>query len=327
MRALWVMLAIAAALLAGCRSGPEATEESDEVQSQSREYVELGAEYAAAGDLQQAELFLSRALSGFRSVDDQSGAARALLELARVYGESGLLEEAAARLEEAASIAEELGDESLQVEAATQGAELSLRRGDPEAALQELSAAEERLGAVENESEAQKLRAVVLHNRGVAYARQERFGTAHEALSAALEINREREALSEMASNRYMLASVESRRGDVDAALAHAEAALRHDKATENSARIALDLEALGSIHRKAGNLQRADDYFARAQGVYEALGARSGLVRILEARIGVAEAQDRGEQADALAQRLAGLRAGEQQAEREEARDDESSP
>lgn len=297
-----------AGILIGCGSAPEPTERSSEILNRSREFARTGVEYAARGDLQQAELFFARALSGFRSIDNRHGTASTELELARAHVQSGSLSEALDYLDSAAETASQLEDPSLLVEARTLRAEISLHRNDPRRALELLQEAEELLPSVEDESERGKLQAVILHNRGVSLAREERYDAAHSALSEALALNQERSALSEIASNHYMLASVESRSGNYEEALRHAEAALENDKATENSSRIALDLEALAQISIKAGELAAADDYFARATGVYEALSAQDSVRRLVEERLKLAEERERPEQAERMRDRLEGI-------------------
>lgn len=240
-------------LLAGC-AGPSQPQLAG-VYAKSLEAERRGLKAEAAGNPEQALRHYRQALKLHRSVEDSDGIATDLVNLAILCQRLGQEEQARAWIEEALSLPE-VGD-AIRAEAAYENAKLHLKN-------QQLAKAREWAGKS----------LALAPNRRV----ESRFNLLgriafletqdEEALrwaNAALEANRDEPRLAEQANSLRLIADVEARQGHDAVAKARYLEALKVDKEAGESAKIALDLTALGKLSLKTGNREEAERFFQRA--------------------------------------------------------------
>ncbi|MFP4331497.1 MAG: tetratricopeptide repeat protein [Spirochaetaceae bacterium] len=254
-------------LLGACSSSPDPPEAVFETKNQASRYAEFGNAYFADAEYELALRFFELALEENTSVDNQPGIATNHNAIGRVYLAVGRLAPAESNFRLALEIAQRHEAPEALVQAHANLGELYLyqdRTADAAAALGEAEAIiiAEELGADP----------IVLHNLAVVRMREGSLEEAQELLGEAAAINEERSAWAELASNQYMLASLERRRDNLPGAIERAELALDYDKRAENSPGIAKDLHILGRLNREAGNSEAAYDYLQRSLRVTIAL-------------------------------------------------------
>jgi len=262
------LLAALAAGLVSCSSAPKNQDQVFEQKNRAAELARFGNDYYRKGDLDQAQRFFTMALAYNAAADNRAGLAETYNSLGKVALARGANDEATRQFAEALRIGEELGDPSLVAKAQNNFGEAAFARGEFVASLELFVKALAARGLAETD------RAVMLHNQGSALRRLGRSPEAEALFREALAINVREKVWSEAASNYYMLASVESERGQYARAEDMAREALASDRKVENSRGIANDYVALGRLAARAGDSEKALDYFGRAVLVYRSLAA-----------------------------------------------------
>ena len=143
---------------------------------------------------------------------------------------------------------------------------------------------------------------------GAAHKNLGDLAKAREDLEKSLAINLAHKLAEETAADYYMLASLDSKQGNLDSAMKNAELALATDKKIENSIGIAMDLYALGVISSKRKDMAAAYDYFQRSYLVSTTLSMRSDMRKALVELIAAAEALGRTAEAENYREALAEL-------------------
>jgi len=294
---------LAAAVVTSCSSAPRQSDTVITVKRQADQDAASGESYYRQGRYPLALQFFSRALSQYTSVDDGEGVVRSYNAVGKCYIALGSLDDAERMFQRAHDRARE-DTPSLRFDSSVALAELYLAKGDPGKAKDIL--AEEQKADARGRSPQQS--AQLLHDLGTA---EKNLGNSQAALSwldQSLKINLAGKYLAEAASDYYMIASVHSREGRYDEALASAGRALALDKQVESSPGIVKDLYALGVISAKKGDQQGAFDYLQRAYMVATTLGFREDMKKALAGLVAAADALGRTADAEAYRKALADL-------------------
>lgn len=270
-------LAIAAAGSA-CSSAPKRPSEVVAVKNEAADYSRLADGFLAAGQYASALQYYGEALTSNLSVDNIEGSIIARSSLGRVYLALRQYNDAERELGDALEDARAFGKPALIALCLSNLGELRYA-GNDKAAADSLFTEAETL-AVSNEA----VVALVAHNRGVVAMSRGDYAAAEAFLAKSAALNERARRLSELASDRYVLASVAHAKGDLPGAIAWAGKALAADKAAENAPGIGADLEALAQLHRKAGHDDIAFDLYRRAFGVWLSLNRESDGERCLVA-------------------------------------------
>lgn len=254
-------------LASSCSSSPDPPEAVFDTRNQASRYAEFGNAHFADAQYDLALSFFELALEENTSVDNQPGIAGNHNSIGRVYLAVGRIAAAQSNFRRALEVAGRHDAPEALVQAHANLGELYLYQDRTEEAAAALEEAQAILEAEELGADP-----IVLHNLAVVRMRQGSLDEAQRLLSEAATLNEERSAWAELASNQYMLASLESRRENLSAAIERAALALEYDKRAENSPGIAKDLHALGRLNRRSGNLEESYDYLQRALRVTIAL-------------------------------------------------------
>jgi tetratricopeptide (TPR) repeat protein len=282
-----------AVLLAGCSTAPKPSEMVTETRNRAAEATRIGNSWFRQGRYDLALRYFTEALQYNASIDNRDGVIRSTNSIGRVDMALGDLDEAGRLFARAAAQAEGASDELLVLSRGNMG-ELLLTQGRSEEALavfDELLArspagrAPVAQGAMTTEQ-----RAALLHNRGVARRDLGDYEASRKDLSESLALNLAAKRSEAAAGNHYMLASVDARQEDLDAAVRNLELALALDKKVENSLGIAKDLYALGVVSRRRGDAAAAFDYFQRSYAVSTTLSMRADMRRSLAGLIDTAQ-------------------------------------
>ena len=292
----------AALVLLSCSSAPKKTDTVITVKLQADQDTASGEGYYRQGRYELALQFFSNALTLFTSVDDGAGIVRSYNAVGKCYIALGSLDQAEPLLLRARERARSEGP-SLLFDSSIILGELYLAKGMPGEARTILREAP--AGAASHDP----ARAALLdHDLGTA---EKNLGNTAEALrffGLSLSINLSNKFFSEAASDYYMIASVYSRDGRYDDALANASLALRYDKQVEDSPGIAKDLYALGVIAGRKGDQASSFDYFQRSYLVSTTLGFKDDMRKALTGLVAAADALGRTADADAYRKALADL-------------------
>ena len=301
------LLLIAACLLAvSCSSAPKKAETVTEARNRAAEATDVGNAYYRQGRYDLALRFFSQALDDNTSVDNVEGIIQSSNSIGKVYMAIGSLD-AAEEIFSSALTRSAGGSVELFFVSSNNLGELYLQKGEPAKALatfeQVLSPASGAPSGASSGARAGGLsdlqRAVLYHNLGAAHKNLGDFAKAREDLEKSLAINIAHKLAEETAADYYMLASVDSKQGNLESAMKNAELALAIDKKIENSVGIAMDLSALGIISLKRKDMAAAYDYFQRSYLVSTTLSMRSDMRKALIELIAVADALGRTAEAE----------------------------
>lgn len=265
--------------LAACSSAPDRPDHEVARKNQATEFTLFGNAYFAQADYSMALRFFNLALEENIAVDNLPGIAKSYNSIGRVYAATENYAEASENYSMAIEFAELADDDEQRIQTYINRGELALRLGDDEGAIDEF----ERAGEIDAANEDVK-NAILYHNLGTLYARQGRLEEAVVELERARAVNEELDNWIELASNYYMLASIESRRQNYTEALSYAALALDYDKRAENSVGIAADLFALGRISTHLQDEESAYQYYLRSLRVYLTLNLIEPTLELLDA-------------------------------------------
>lgn len=265
--ALVTLAALAmAAIASACSSAPGRPSETVAIKNEAADYSRLADGFLAAGQYASALQYYGEALTSNLSVDNIEGSIMARSSLGRVYLALRQYNDAERELGDALEDARAFGKPSLMALCLSNLGELRYAGSDTDAA--DLLFAEAETLAAGDEA----VVALVAHNRGVVAMSRGDYAAAEAFLAKSAALNERARRLSELASDRYVLASLAHAKGDLADAITWADKALAADKAAENAPGIGADLEALAQLHRKAGHDDLAFDLYRRAFGVWLSL-------------------------------------------------------
>lgn len=271
-------LLAALALLSACSSAPKRASEVVAKKNDAAEYAKLADGFFAGRQYASALQYYGEALEANQSVDNVEGAIVSRSSLGRVYLAMGQSEDAARELGDALEDARALGRGPLVALCLSNLGEFRFAQGDA-AGADALFAEAEPLASGDD-----AIAAVISHNRGVVAMGRGDYAAAEAFLARAAASNDRARRWVELASNRYVLASVANAKGDAAGALAWLEKALVADKAAENSAGIGADLAAMARLQRRLGRDAAAFDLYRRAFGVWLAVNDRGEAEKALTA-------------------------------------------
>ena len=108
--------------------------------------------------------------------------------------------------------------------------------------------------------------------KALAYRALGSWREAEDAVKKSLAIHESEKYLENASYDWYTIASIRSMSGDTQGALAALEEAIKFDRRIENSWALAANWRAMGDVHRKAGNVQAANEAYLRAKEIYTAM-------------------------------------------------------
>jgi tetratricopeptide (TPR) repeat protein len=215
------------------------------------------------------------------AVDDVPGMAAAWNSVASAQTALGKADEARAALVQAEAFAAESGDRTLVLQVAVNLVQADLAAGSLDAARKRLDALAPFPATAEGAS--------LDHALGVLEKAQDHPDAALAAFDRALAVNLKLGLKTEMASNRFMKASVFGKQGRWAEAKAELQAALALDKVMENTLGIGQDWRSLGTVALKLGDTRGAWDAYVRAERLFQAAGLTDQQRKTLELMVPVA--------------------------------------
>ena len=99
------------------------------------------------------------------------------------------------------------------------------------------------------------------------------YSEAENALKHSLEIHEKDMYLENASYDWYTIASIRSVAGNTAGAISALQSSIAIDRRIENSWGLAASYRAMGDVYRKEGNSMQAQDAYARALRIYEAMG------------------------------------------------------
>jgi len=300
--------ATALCVCAGCSSTPKGTGEVFTVRNQAAGFAETAEGLFLQGDYAKALDLYFKAYDLHASVDNLPGVVKTSVSIGRLYLLTGRTEAAHTALSAAFDRAVELGDQDLVLVSANGLAEYCLATDQNDLAAEYIAKGFE---LWKGGAESADL-ALLYHNYGILCKRTGKTAEAEEAFLKAAAINVKLMKHAQLASNRYMLASISLQRDNIEGAMGWLQQALASDKAAENSRGIASDLHAIASVFQRQGNHEKAFDHFQRAFTIYRSLGMLDESRRSLAQIVIEAEALGKDAEADQYRSILEELSAGE---------------
>lgn len=262
----WLWFAVALSIFwGGCSSAPPAPEGIQDRKNRAADYLKFGRQAFREAQFEQALSFYLIAVDLNTAVDYEVGMAVAWNSVATAQTALGRPAEAEAALEQAEALATSAADPIVRLQVAVNRVQADLEAGKPGEARSRLEALRPFPASAEG--------AALEHAWGMLNKLE---GTPEEALAAfdrSLAVNTKLSLRQEMASNRFMKASVLAKLGRWDEARVELTAALALDKVMENTLGIGQDLRALGTVALKQGRPQEAFDAYLRAYRLFQAAG------------------------------------------------------
>ena len=287
--------AVCLGALVSCSTAPKPSEVVTDTRNRAAEATLIGNSWLRQGRYDLALRYFTEALQLNASVDNQEGVIRSTNSIGRVDMALGDLDEAERLFARAAAQADG-GKQELVVLSQTNLGELHLERGEADLAL---AVFEKLLALPPAGGMTDEQRAVLYHDRGTARRNLGDLAGAREDLEKSLAMNLAARRSEAAAADYYMIASVDARQEDLEAADAALKLALGLDKKVENSTGIAKDLYALGVVSMRRGDPVSARDYFERAYGVSTTLSMKADMRKALAGLVGAAEALGRTAEAE----------------------------
>ncbi len=276
----------AAVLMCACSTAPKPPDAVYETKNKAAEYAKLGDLSMAEGRYATALGYYEEALNAGSSVDDLPGVAASRVSMGRAYAAAGQNEDARREYETALEYALMGGSAAARSAAQAGLGELEYAAGRYQAALELFEKAVASAFA-STESGADKAKAVALHDRAVAKAALGETAGAKNDLAEAESLNRKAKRWSELASNRYVLASILAGEGRLEEALKSALDALDADKRGENARSIPQDLAACARLSTRLGRDADAWGYWRRsfdsALAINDPEAVRTALTSLVE--------------------------------------------
>jgi tetratricopeptide (TPR) repeat protein len=257
----WVVIS-AALIMAGCvSSAPKLTPQ----QEAAIEYNQRGEAAFRQGEYALARDEYQKSLAIHRSVENQEGVARELMNLSLVYRRLNNSSEAHAALDQILSGPGLAFDDKQRAEAAYRKANYYLDDADDAQARIWASKALDLCRGCPAEGR--------IYNLQARMALSARPGESMQFARRALALNRSIGNKLEEANSQRLIADAAFQAGDYASAQAAYDAALQLDKETGAAEKIALDLMGVGRGLARQGKRKEAMDYFQRAYFVSEGAG------------------------------------------------------
>lgn len=293
----WVGILV---FLVGCSSAPPAPEGVQDRKNRAADYLKFGRQAFQEAQYDQALSFYLIAVDLNTAVDHEAGMAAAWNSVATAQAALGHGKETQAALAQAETLALAVGDPALILQVAASQAQADLEAGRHDEARARLSP----LRPFPATSEG----AALEHAWGTLEKAQDHQTEALAAFDRALAVNTTLKLKQEMASNRFMKASVLGRLGRWEEARTELLAALELDKTMENTLGIGQDLRALGTVEAKLGRTAEGFDRYVRAYRLFQAAGLMDQQRKTLELLVSTARALGRENEANRYQALLAAL-------------------
>ncbi len=292
-------------LLAGCSTLPEQPDEIRTSRDRADQYAEYGDNYYRRGQFTQARNFYVLALNMARSVESHEQSARLHNSIGQTWQAQGELGQARQQYLEAERIAIRAGNPRLEADSVNNLGKVLIDQGDHG---ESIDLFEKAIELLPEENEDARREAVIRHNLGTALAGINELDEARSQLEWARDTNERLNYRLELASNYYMLASIESRQGNFAAAYENARRALEFDRAMENTRGIMSDLRALSDISLRMNRREQALEYLDRAIRVAAGAADNAAERSLLEDAVQLAVELEREDEADVYEERLDSL-------------------
>ncbi len=249
-------------LLSACSSAPKTPPENYALRNEAAQMVQLGAKALRDGQDVVARQYYTEAYRIYTAVDDPEGRIRALDGLGRIASDGKSYWEQALRI----------GEESENKELIALATMLKLEYivlNEPEQIDESVKVLALDTITALNDRPLDKARGLRIY--GTMLKTTSDYQGAIGAYTQAAEIDKKHTAYIELASDNYLLASVYSKMEQYPFAIQYLNEALQYDRKMENSSGIGSDYFALGLVYDKTGNVQKAQEYYSRAEAVYAA--------------------------------------------------------
>jgi len=271
---LWALMVM---LVAACGGRPKQQEPPRHAEANS--LASKGSYWFRQGCFERAERYFYQALEASLLVDDLEGIVRARNNLGAAALAQGHYLEAGEQLQKALEINSVL--KNTREQSLTLGNLGSLAyKAERYREAEELW--EKGLVAAQEDPDQTGL-AMHLNNLGMLRLHQGRLSEAESLLQRAMAKAEQGGSGSTLANSHIQLGLVAQARGDIAGAEEHLSLALEIDKAAENAAGIANDLELLGTFHQQQQQWNQAALEFDRAIQLYATLGEREKVVQLYD--------------------------------------------
>jgi tetratricopeptide (TPR) repeat protein len=244
---------LAAGAFPGCSGSPPAP--VPPVKERAASWNRRGIASEARGDREGAVAAFEEALKLNRSIEDRSGTAVSLINLARIHRLRGDLRSARERIDAASALL--ASEDPLFTETAFEKGMLGLASNDPAAAKEWA----EKAVAAARGRDAGRMRNLLARVLFLEGRSEEARGLA----VAALETNRKEAARAEEANSLRLLGDIAARARDPAKAEEYFTASLSIDKEIADSRKVAADLKALGAVAASGGYTAKAIAFYERA--------------------------------------------------------------
>lgn len=239
-----------------------------DVRNKAAGYQQDGIRQYNSGRFAQAlDLFeLSYQLYG--SIDYQEGMVLSLNSMARTKLAESENEEAYDVFVKALNIAESLADELLIMRTKGNLADFYIKGDQLDKAYEILNEQLEHIDGIKSEESA-----YLAHTMSLLLRKKSQYEAALSYLDKSFSYNQKNNAYKALASDYYMLASINSLQNKYSKAFEYALKALEYDKMIEFSPGLAADLKALSIISMKMGKNMESEMYLKRSHQVLDAIG------------------------------------------------------
>ncbi|GAB1482578.1 hypothetical protein MASR2M78_13940 [Treponema sp.] len=267
-----ILVSICLGIFLSCSSAPKNPPGTYDARNEAARLVQLGSKSLREGANAVAREYYKEAYRIYTAMDEAEGRVRALDGLGRTASPNLIAvgEKTAAQLwVDAALIADESGQEVVKALASLLNAELGLLSQDPDVLNASYASARDAASKL-SRYPADQARAY-----RVAGAGAKALGDYKEALKLleeAASLDKKERAYAELASDRYLAASIYSKEGDYSSAEFLLLDALKNDRRAEHPAGIAGDYLALGLVAEKSGKIVEASRFYQRSADVYSAI-------------------------------------------------------
>lgn len=225
------------------------------------------------GDYKKSLLLYKEALRINRSIENNSGTAINLINMAEVYRKLGEKDKAAGCVDEILTASLNQYDPLYLSEAAFVKSLMSMDKGDYVSAD---VFAEKALTFCKNVSCRNEGKIYNLKARAALYKKD--FNAAADLAAEGLRLNNSSGNVGEAANSMRTIAEAKAMNGEYDEAAKFYSDALAMDKSLGLGKKVLNDLMAIGNLHVRQGRCDRAFDYFGRALQVAEASGDKDGI-------------------------------------------------
>lgn len=277
------VLALVLTALAACSSAPPAPEGINDRKNQAADYLKFGQTYYQQGKYQQSLDFFLIALDLNTAVDHQTGMVLAYNSCSTAYLALGKISDARRALAAAEKLEKDLGNPTLDLQTLNGQVQADLAEDKNDQAYERLQKA----GALG--FPATKEGAILYQARGTVLKNLGKNDPALADFQKSLDINSSLKLKQEMASNLFMIASVQSKAGQYDQALTTLQSALALDREMENTLGIGQDYRALALVLVKKGDKTAAYDRALRSNRVFQSAGINREQLKTLDLVISLA--------------------------------------